>query len=153
MMSNSMISSVETSQESIRARWGIHATKMQQTATELVSWEQLVENMKKVNIGFHRSVASIKSKRSLLRKRMRNITLHKVISRLVPFKNQTSRSHRTTTKSVKSTTSSGSSDGSSDPDSISAPKGFCLHYIYILLLVSIPISAFLAHTSNSEVEK
>ncbi|HGE9094457.1 TPA: hypothetical protein ACGBQ2_004948, partial [Yersinia enterocolitica] len=79
--------------------------------------------------------------------------LHKVISRLVPFKNQTSRSHRTTTKSVKSTTSSGSSDGSSDPDSISAPKGFCLHYIYILLLVSIPISAFLAHTSNSEVEK
>lgn len=150
-MSSSMIDSMKKSQEALRARWGGRSIKTPLTVTGLGSLEQWIKHLKEGKLGFHKSAARAKKKCSLLRKRMRNITLHNVVARIVPFKNQTSRSHRSTTKSVKSTSPSGSSDGSGDSDR--DPKVIRSYYIHTLFSALISTPALIAHISNVEVKK
>jgi len=152
MTIDSSIESTVISQEAIRTRWGLHPTESHQTANISESWEQVIQHLKDVKFGFHKSVAHAKTKCSLLRKRMRNITLHNVVARIVPFKNQTSRSHRSTTKSVKSTSSSGSSDGS-DPDPETVSPSLKVASFKKLFQKSIQPNAFFAHILNNEVAK
>ncbi|CAI1754077.1 MULTISPECIES: hypothetical protein [Serratia] len=152
MMIDSSIDSTALSQEAIRARWGVNPTVSHQTVNISESWEQVIQHLKDVRFGFHKSVARAKAKCSLLRKRMRNITLYNVVARIVPFKNQTSRSHQSTTKSVKSTSPSGSSDGS-DPDPETVSSSLKVASFKKLLQKLIQPNAFFAHIFNNEVAK
>lgn len=151
-MSDSSIDSPATSQEAIRARWGSHSIKIQFAVTGSLSMEQIIQYLKDVKFSFQNSAAQAKAKCSLLRKRMRNIKLHNVVARIVPFKNQTSRSHRSTTKSVKSTSPSGSSDGS-DPDPETVSSSLKVASFKKLFQKIIQPNAFFAHILNNEVAK
>ncbi|HED2544476.1 hypothetical protein V3N80_25910 [Raoultella planticola] len=152
MMIDSSIESTVISQEAIRTRWDLHSTEPYQADKISVSWEQVIQHLKDVKCGFDKSVAHAKAKCSLLRKRMRNITLHNVVARLMPCKAQASRSHRCGTKSAKNSSSSDSSDGS-DPDPETVSPSLKVASFKKPLQKLIQPNAFFAHILNNEVAK
>lgn len=80
-------------------------------------------------------------------------TIQNFIARLMPLKNQTARSHRSSVKkSVKSSSSSGSSDGG-DPDPDRVPKASLPRCIHFLLSVLISLSAAFFPISTMRVAK
>ncbi|EFE98302.1 hypothetical protein [Serratia odorifera] len=152
MMIDSSIDSTALSQEAIRTRWGLYPTEPHQAANISESWEQVIQHLKDVKSGFHKSVARAKAKCSLLRKNMRNITLHNVVARLMPCKTQASRAHRCATKPAKNSSSSDSSDGS-DPDPETVSSSLKVASFKKLLQKLIQPNAFFAHILNNEVAK
>ena len=152
MMIDSSIDSAALSQEAIRTRWGLHSTAPHQTDNISESWEQVIQHLKDVKFGFDKSVAHAKVKCSLLRKRMRNITLHNVVARFMPCKTQASRSHQCATKSAKNSSSSDSSDGS-DPDPETVSPSLKVASFKKTLQKIIQPNALFAHILNNEVAK
>ncbi|EPD4819146.1 hypothetical protein ACSALU_000352 [Salmonella enterica subsp. enterica] len=132
-MSNSTVENTDT----IRAKWGMVPQSTSDTDTSL-SLRELIQKLKKNVIALGKSLAIRKAKCSFTRKKIRNITLQKFITRLtrvMPRKNKTARSHCRTTASLKKSPP-GSSDGS-DPDPDCSPKSsypHCIKYIHAILV-------------------
>ncbi|WJM79879.1 hypothetical protein [Pectobacterium brasiliense] len=93
------------------------------------------------------------SKKDSMPKKSIGNTIQNFIARLMPLKNQTARSHRSCVKkSIKSASSSGSSDGG-DPDPDRVPKASLPRCIHFLLSVLISLSAAFSPISIMGVAK
>ena len=151
-MTNSATASKETTQSAIRARWCFNSTKTTQSLKDCASMEEVVDHLKETHPAFQKALACAKVKFVRLKQKMQNATLHNFIMRLMPCKNQASRSHRSVTKSSKSMSSSCDGD-SSDPDPETLPATLKSLSSLVQSVNTILQIAFFARLSVNEVAK